>query len=1185
MKRILSLLLAMVLVIGTCSAIVFAEEVSVFPDVSTSDINYEAIAKMKEMGYINGYEDGSFKPGKLVTRAEFVKVLVEQKGGVGNIHDGTLTGFYDVDTVNPHWAYKYIYAGVQKGYINGYDDGLFRPDNTITYEEALAILIRFAGKEDSAKFAANAHTPLWPNAYIVTGERLDMHLNTRLSRGMTVSRKHMAQMVYNTLNTLKNNVIIPGGGGIGTGGGGGDDDSDDEEEREYRNVTGVIVSTKGICIDTNPTAQENIITNDAFFLVKTNSGEYITFREPIQSNKAGRNEYAEYLGYKVNIRYFINTYEHNEVDELTPASSMTVTTVNSQDFDRSRSSGNEIVYRSDEGRKTIYLPANLDDLQVLYNGAPLNRLSPAYDYNFSSGGTDPYVTLEDLMPENGSVKFINRDPSGNEIDFVEVTAYETIVAAGQVSASNSYAVTDKFDSSKKYYLQESTLLSRLNAHYGANRVLTSKDVDVKISLLSQTGTYSENQSYSVISDKSVLNVYASRDLTKIKVVVAKNVYAGLSTGEVVNSYNPDTGKVKLGTLEYQISDYIFDNFEAGRYLDYSDISEMFPIGEKVKARVDNFKNVVYIDIVEPVYEYGYLVKLPECTESETLAESALSFRIITKANVSKYSDAANQTYVAPASGKIKLNGSVYKYNGETDGYDELKTRLKVTAAIINSSKPAETKIRATYAQPIRFIADGNVIKDIVTITPVKSFDGETIMCSENYKLEDYPIYNPATVFSVPDDREDYSKYKVLARTDIKRQNEYNADIYAENKDGNDIYNCVVLYNEGLTARPSIKSKIGIVQDIVNTLELNEDTEYIYKVLFYEPSGMSAAPVKTKYLLESELIATNTSERIDVGDVIVYGTDDTVGGKEFIRNISHVLDVSDRDKEYFDAKYDGFGVISDSETPVYRFTYGTVVSVDAAKMTLLVDIGEDAPLEIYEPNMFPDKCKPVYAYYDEEEEELAVKFGTSERFEGQYIEDIAQMGDKVFIHIYRASSTSITYKYYVIPNDDLNRAYPNTSVDVTYSDITFNVNPGNAKVTLYGIGGESFEAVAVDGVITFEDVREGYYKYTVSAANHNSKSDYIIIRNGVDSYTFPADGEITLQRHKGTVIVLVDVPGALVTVAGQTQTVGEDGIVTFNNIEVGECEYRVECSGYEAEEGTITVTNVSYELEIEMVPTP
>lgn len=1183
MKKVLSLMLAIILTMSTCCAMVYAEEASAFPDVNTSNTNYEAIAKMKEMGYINGYEDGTFKPDKLVTRAEFVKVLVEQKGGVGNIPDGTLTGFYDVDTKTPHWAYKYIYAGVQKGYINGMGDGTFMPDATITYEQALAILIRFAGKEDSAKFAVNSLTPLWPNAYIITGERLEMHVNTGLSRGMTVSRKHMAQMTYNTLNTLKNNVIVPGGGGISTGGGGGDDS--DEEEREYKNVTGVIVSTEGICIDTNEEAQEKKITNSAFFLVKTNSGEYVTFREPIQTNKAGRNEYAHYLGYKVNIRYFVNNYEHNEVDELEPATSMTVTTVNSQDFDRNRSTPGEIVYRSNDGRKSIFLPANLNDLQVVYNGAPLNSLSPAYDYNFASMGADPYITLADLMPKNGSVKFINRDPSGNEVDFVEVTSYETIVAGGQVSASTSYAVTDKYDSSKKYYLKEDTLLSRLNTHYGANRTLTRQDIDVKIDVFSQTGTYLENQSYSAISDKSILNVYASRDLTKIKVIVAKNVYAGLSAGETVNSYNPETGKVKLGTMEYNISDYIYDNFEAGKYLDYESIADMFPIGEKVKARVDNFKKIVYIDIVEPVYEYGYLVKLPDCVEAETVAESALSFRIITKANVSKYSDAANQTYVAPASGKIKLNGTAYKYNGDTDGYDELKTRLKVTAAIINSSKPAETKIKATYAQPIRFIADGNIIKEIITLTPVKSFNGETTMCSENYKLDDYPIYNPATVFSVPDDREEYSKYKVQSRTDIKKQNEYNADIYAENKDGNNIYNCVVLYNEGLTARPSIKSKISIVQSITNTLELNEDTEYIYKIMFYEPSGMSAAPSKTKYVPESELVAVNTSERIREGDVVVYGTDDTIGGKEYIRNINHVLDVSDREKEYFNVKYDGYGELTDSDTPAYQFIYGTVVSVDAAKMTLLVDTGEDTPLEIYEPNMFPDKCKPVYAFYDEEEEELAVKFGLSDRFEGQYIEDIAQMGDKVFIHIYRASSTSITYKYYVVPNDDLNRAYPDVSSDVTYSDITFNVNPDNAKVTLYGIGGESFETVAVDGVATFEDVREGYYKYTVSATNHTSKSDYIIIRNGVDSYTFPEDGEITLQRHKGTVIVLVPVPGALVTVAGQTQTVGEDGIVTFSNIEVGECTYRVECSGYETAEGTIAVTNGSTELEINMVPVP
>ncbi|MGL5754013.1 MAG: family 10 glycosylhydrolase [Paraclostridium sp.] len=93
-------------------------------------------------GYINGYEDNTFKPENPITRAEFVKVfnnvfgLNKTSGKVFN------------DTVN-HWAKKEIDIAVTNGVANGMSDDIFAPDKLITREEAAKMLANYKGIADS----------------------------------------------------------------------------------------------------------------------------------------------------------------------------------------------------------------------------------------------------------------------------------------------------------------------------------------------------------------------------------------------------------------------------------------------------------------------------------------------------------------------------------------------------------------------------------------------------------------------------------------------------------------------------------------------------------------------------------------------------------------------------------------------------------------------------------------------------------------------------------------------------------------------------------------------------------------------------------------------------------------------------------------------------------------------------
>lgn len=106
-------------------------------DTSFSDANNNwysgAVSYVSEKNVIKGYPNGTFKPENKITRGEFVNMIanylneeVDQKSGYRDVED--------------HWSKDAIDIVSQRGYIKGYPDGYFRPNNEITRAEAVKIL-------------------------------------------------------------------------------------------------------------------------------------------------------------------------------------------------------------------------------------------------------------------------------------------------------------------------------------------------------------------------------------------------------------------------------------------------------------------------------------------------------------------------------------------------------------------------------------------------------------------------------------------------------------------------------------------------------------------------------------------------------------------------------------------------------------------------------------------------------------------------------------------------------------------------------------------------------------------------------------------------------------------------------------------------------------------------------------
>ena len=106
-----------------------------FSDVSPDEWYNEAVSTMTNGKYIAGYPDGTFGGNKSITRAEFVTMLVRFIG----VQDEACS-FSDVSKA--HWAYDYIATATQAGWIAGYSDGSFKPEQAITRAEAMTIINR-----------------------------------------------------------------------------------------------------------------------------------------------------------------------------------------------------------------------------------------------------------------------------------------------------------------------------------------------------------------------------------------------------------------------------------------------------------------------------------------------------------------------------------------------------------------------------------------------------------------------------------------------------------------------------------------------------------------------------------------------------------------------------------------------------------------------------------------------------------------------------------------------------------------------------------------------------------------------------------------------------------------------------------------------------------------------------------
>lgn len=191
-KRFFALITALILTAGllvTPASAAGATRFADIPDQTTAT----AVEVLRLMGVLDGYGDGTFRPGTILNRAQFCKMAVYAMDGSDEL------GRYQAVTIFPdvkpsHWASAYInMAAKGQRVISGYADGTFGPGKTVTLGHAVTITLRMLGYTDEVVGG------VWPDSYLAVAKSIGLTDGVSGGGSTPLSRGQAARLFVNLL--------------------------------------------------------------------------------------------------------------------------------------------------------------------------------------------------------------------------------------------------------------------------------------------------------------------------------------------------------------------------------------------------------------------------------------------------------------------------------------------------------------------------------------------------------------------------------------------------------------------------------------------------------------------------------------------------------------------------------------------------------------------------------------------------------------------------------------------------------------------------------------------------------------------------------------------------------------------------------------------------------------------------
>lgn len=496
LKKVISSVAALTMVASSVAA--FAVD---FPDVESTASYAQAVQELSALDVISGYDDGTFGPDKLVTRAEITKMIVDALAERSSAEASTeSTKFADVSA--DHWAKGYINQGVANGFIAGMSDTEFDPDANVTYVQAQKMLVSAIGYETYAQAQGG-----WPTGYKTYAASLDI---TKGISGITdsteLTRAQVAQMIDNAMDaplcviaswkTEWNGTKTPNL-----------EVRDGKEGRAYETLFTEKHDAYKVYGRVTETSKTGSVDNDkvTFQVEKADNfdDEEVKADSPVSEDMyIGDSKADNYLR-----TYSQALIQKNDDDEftilsITAAAANKSVTVASEDFDENKST-DEALYFFPAGTTKGSTKYQLDkDVTIYINGVESSK-SIAELRDYLDKNETASVTLQ-KETETGSTS------TSAKYNTIMVSSYVTAIVDEVIDKTNETSVNfDTYSSG----IQAKMTVNKDDDNYTYSFKLDGKDIeakdlqqnDVLNIAYDTTGSFKDSSFYDVIVTRNVVN--------------------------------------------------------------------------------------------------------------------------------------------------------------------------------------------------------------------------------------------------------------------------------------------------------------------------------------------------------------------------------------------------------------------------------------------------------------------------------------------------------------------------------------------------------------------------------------------------------------------------------------------------------------------------------------------------------
>lgn len=673
LKKVISSVAALTMVASSVAA--FAVD---FPDVESTASYAQAVQELSALDVISGYDDGTFGPDKLVTRAEITKMIVDALAERSSAEASTeSTKFADVSA--DHWAKGYINQGVANGFIAGMSDTEFDPDANVTYVQAQKMLVSAIGYETYAQAQGG-----WPTGYKTYAASLDI---TKGISGITdnteLTRAQVAQMIDNAMDaplcviaswkTEWNGTRTPN---LET--------RDGKEGRAYETLFTEKHDAYKVYGRVTETSKTGSVDNDkvTFQVEKADNfdDQEVKADSPVSEDMyIGDSKADNYLR-----TYSQALIQKNDDDEFTilsiaAAAANKSVTVASEDFDENKST-DEALYFFPAGTtkgSTKYQLDTTNGVKIYINGVESSK-SIAELRDYLDKNETASVTLQ-KETETGSTS------TSAKYNTIMVSSYVTAIVDEVIDKTNETSVNfDTYSSG----IQAKMTVNKDDDNYTYSFKLDGKEIEAKD-----------------LQQNDVLNISydttgSFRESSFYDVIVTRNVVDGVKC----TSINDSKGEYTIGGTKYKAAE--------GMDIDVETSTEY-------SLYLDHFGRIAKADENSVSKNYGVLKNIYKKAGGDYMAQ------IITKKGTEEEYKVDSDNVKAYKSYLVKsdADGAVYdSTNKKTDAYPKQVVEYSVSSSsnkitIKNGGVIAPTAADAEYKESGNKIgsvkmADSTVILDL-----------------------------------------------------------------------------------------------------------------------------------------------------------------------------------------------------------------------------------------------------------------------------------------------------------------------------------------------------------------------------------------------------------------------------------------------------------------------------------------